>query len=74
MLDILDADPQSLLEGMDNSAALAVKLSRYAVGNLGGPSSRTEGHCSMVSGHSSKRYRTEKEKRPGSCWSRSQDN
>lgn len=72
-LYIPDAAPPSLLEEMDNFAALAVILSHYVAGTPGEPSSHREGHCSAVSGRSSKYYRREREKRPDWCWGRSQN-
>ena len=73
-LNIPDEVPQPLLGGTESFAALVVILSRYVVGSLGGLSSHTEWHCSMVSDRSSMHCRTEREKRPGWCWDRSQNN
>lgn len=73
-LNIPDEVPQSLLGEMGSFAALVVILSRYVGGSLEGLSSHTEWHWSMVSDRSSTHRRTERERRPGWCWDRSQNN
>lgn len=73
-LNIPDEVPQPLLGEMGRFAALVVILSRYVGGSLEGLSSHTEWHWSMVSDRSSTHRRTERERRPGWCWDRSQNN